>query len=805
MGNPLASSSNAMHMNNNPDLRPPVSRREPKHDMNMPNIALLAPPSHHPPRQSVPSAGADPMSRFYNDPNGPWSSERTRNSSMSGGRSSYSQPQMDFGPYRSGPSSDSVMSDPEPRVEQEFPSEVLNHFANVNLPSASSDAADPFRQSETGTQYSSRSRGSKEFTCSKCLEVSKCQSDYKKHMLKHNKPYVCDISNCRRNGRGFTTVNDLARHKKSVHRIDVSRNSYQCASENCRNKEKIWPRLDNFKQHIARMHKEEDEQDLIRRSAYRFPEPSANPDTMSVAPLDTTLAGIGTEKQFPGNDFDDPTPGISLTPDQDPSLWNSFVPTSHDFAMDVDQSNQSLLQPGPRTSDMDSAFKFPGQPSSFDSSHTSDNLVRHDSLRTDNLANTASTQPSQMKEAPHSPVELSSLPQTKADQQRQALQKLSKIISRDIQNPASGEPVDLERALMRALYRATSGQDDDSPQDSSSSSASPDYDDGTVLTKSEAIKASQAISNLIKQSGRPIPQQSRPRRLSKGFPSPNTKTCEKCGITLARSCDLKKHMKRHTKPYGCTYPKCHKRFGAKSDWKRHENSQHFQLEAFRCHMTSPLSQTPCGELFYRPELFKTHLQQEHKMTQTDRIDHELKARRIGKNGQGQFWCGFCQVIVKLEKKRNAAWDERFDHIDMHFSKEKKGIEDWLCVEAKKFKGETFKDVDRLYEDEDTDSVEMNDPPSQPAAPTESSVASMSMQAIPQDSRKRSAPFDSTMVLQAAKRYKKEKNRYCCHCQGGPWSTSMYPRCIDCQHDFCDNCVVVDGSGLNVEAEMGMMG
>lgn len=175
--------------------------------MNMPNIALLAPPSHHPPRQSVPSAGADPMSRFYNDTNGPWSSERTRNSSMSGGRSSYSQPQVDFGPYRSGPSSDvgstnrsdsgyythhaqSVMSDPEPRVEQEFPSEVLNHFANVNLPSASSDAADPFRQSETGTQYSSRSRGSKEFTCSKCLEVSKCQSDYK-YVLSFIESYCC--------------------------------------------------------------------------------------------------------------------------------------------------------------------------------------------------------------------------------------------------------------------------------------------------------------------------------------------------------------------------------------------------------------------------------------------------------------------------------------------------------------------------------------------------------------------------------------------------------------------------------------
>jgi hypothetical protein len=33
------------------------------------------------------------------------------------------------------------------------------------------------------------------------------------------------------------------------------------------------------------------------------------------------------------------------------------------------------------------------------------------------------------------------------------------------------------------------------------------------------------------------------------------------------ACEWKKHIKaRHAKPYGCAYPKCHKRFGAKSDW-----------------------------------------------------------------------------------------------------------------------------------------------------------------------------------------------------------------------------------------------
>lgn len=85
-------------------------------------------------------------------------------------------------------------------------------------------------------------------------------------MNRHSKPNLCLFPNCRRGGQGFTTTNDLDRHKKSVHGIGKNINSYRCSgSEACRTKGKIWPRLDNFKQHIHRMHKDEDEQDLINR------------------------------------------------------------------------------------------------------------------------------------------------------------------------------------------------------------------------------------------------------------------------------------------------------------------------------------------------------------------------------------------------------------------------------------------------------------------------------------------------------------------------------------------------------------
>jgi hypothetical protein len=87
----------------------------------------------------------------------------------------------------------------------------------------------------------------------------------RKHKLLHEKPFKCSVTNCKRSDQGFTTVNDLDRHKKSVHRIGLFDKSYQCASKNCRTKEKIWPRLDNFKQHIDRTHKDEDLYDLIKR------------------------------------------------------------------------------------------------------------------------------------------------------------------------------------------------------------------------------------------------------------------------------------------------------------------------------------------------------------------------------------------------------------------------------------------------------------------------------------------------------------------------------------------------------------
>ena len=85
-----------------------------------------------------------------------------------------------------------------------------------------------------------------------------------------NKPYLCTEPDCPRIA-GFSTRNDLDRHKRSVHRISSDSRyttAYKCAGLNCAKPEKIWPRLDNFRSHCERMHGKEDIPSILRRSGF---------------------------------------------------------------------------------------------------------------------------------------------------------------------------------------------------------------------------------------------------------------------------------------------------------------------------------------------------------------------------------------------------------------------------------------------------------------------------------------------------------------------------------------------------------
>lgn len=88
----------------------------------------------------------------------------------------------------------------------------------------------------------------------------------------------------------------------------------------------------------------------------------------------------------------------------------------------------------------------------------------------------------------------------------------------------------------------------------------------------------------------------------------------------------------------------------------------------------------CAKVFYRRELFQTHLKDFHEIKDEDHIREKSRRQRIGRNGQSGFWCGFCKKIVKLEKKDLEAWDERFNHIDdFHFKKGER-IDKWYPLD-----------------------------------------------------------------------------------------------------------------------------
>ena len=170
-------------------------------------------------------------------------------------------------------------------------------------------------------------------------------------------------------------------------------------------------------------------------------------------------------------------------------------------------------------------------------------------------------------------------------------------------------------------------------------------------------------------------------------PRPKRVRCRICSKTMDRPCDLKKHEKRHSRPWGCTNATCNKTFGSKNDWKRHENSQHYQLETWRCHEGSATSKIgTCAKIFFRRDPFQAHLRRDHGKRDEDYIREQCRKRRIGRNWQNGFWCGFCKDIVRLSTRGLEAWDERFNHIDdMHF-KQGQRIDDWYPMDKDLPKG-----------------------------------------------------------------------------------------------------------------------
>lgn len=91
-------------------------------------------------------------------------------------------------------------------------------------------------------------------------------------MLKHTLPYHCDVRGCSRD-KGFTSRNDLDRHKRTVHADrSVAGRFFVCTLDGCaKKKHKLWPRADNFRCHLSRVHgKQYRADDDLTEYVYRY-------------------------------------------------------------------------------------------------------------------------------------------------------------------------------------------------------------------------------------------------------------------------------------------------------------------------------------------------------------------------------------------------------------------------------------------------------------------------------------------------------------------------------------------------------
>ena len=176
----------------------------------------------------------------------------------------------------------------------------------------------------------------------------------------------------------------------------------------------------------------------------------------------------------------------------------------------------------------------------------------------------------------------------------------------------------------------------------------------------------------------------------------------------------KSHLRCHSEPFGCTHDGCNRVFGPENDRERHKNSQHHQLECWKCdirsHTPTPRADTAntCGRCFFRKADFVKHLKVaygntdewlanplDHASTTGGHIQIPITTTRmrdvvqilvdchiIPKYHEGTFWCGFCRKVVKLHGKAGTEdWDKRFYHIAWHFEKDNLRVKDsWMRLE-----------------------------------------------------------------------------------------------------------------------------
>ena len=221
---------------------------------------------------------------------------------------------------------------------------------------------------------------------------------------------------------------------------------------------------------------------------------------------------------------------------------------------------------------------------------------------------------------------------------------------------------------------------------------------------------------------------------------------------------------------------------------------HWQVEAWKCAEprdkpklnTDPAhlkvqnkTKHQCGQVFYRREQFQVHLDEIHKVKDSEYTRQQCKFRRVGRNGQKGFWCGFCQTVVSLKKRGLEAWDERFTHIDDEHFKRGEKVEAWFPMDKELPKGI----LDEEKQDSNSDGREGNasgsDADNETASDEDSRVKDLLTDIPSKHARKIADPAKKVMV----------KEWFCCRCSNGPMSLDAHVVCFmgECDHRRCGAC------------------
>ncbi|KEY70310.1 hypothetical protein S7711_07007 [Stachybotrys chartarum IBT 7711] len=538
---------------------------------------------------------------------------------------------------------------------------------------------------ELGTSIAGTAQSALEprhYRCDVCPATVKTRSELKKHKQRHSKPYHCPHSGCRRSKEGFSTKNDLTRHRKSVHREHEGNGRlYVCREGSCVDKVKVWPRADNFRHHLEKVH-----QKVVKADA------NLNDYIHNPISQRDTLKGVGSSVADIPHHRQDYLDRMSETmSDRDPAGLHMMLRPQY-----PDQLSHSDLPnfPSRRAFEMQgcrsaAASSFLGDIPNFPHIRTATNFLDFSSSGTELLSQRPSLSSEDQVEisletfvplhpanhwATHTVAATRSFNDGSDATEKEESQGMSRNASTSSAPAPRSQPT-----KSHLMCDEIMGDSEPISVESILSLITSEPSRIAELLKAlpkEYLKAALEEDTATTDHQEP-PLEEMERKMptlapvttstSKSTSTPTSTLapyrCPKCPKLFNRPCELK-----------CTFRDCEKDFGSKNDWKRHESSQHTPLETWHC------AEEGCNKVCQRRDNFRYHLEKEHGLKNSKEVDEKLESCRMGRHCGSRFWCGFCLDTIEVVDNSINSWTQRFDHIDNHlFGKaglEKKNSHDW---------------------------------------------------------------------------------------------------------------------------------